>query len=264
MDNRKENHIAPFRMLDHVYFVGGREVSCHVIDTGAGLIMIDTGYPHMEERILAGMRELGLDIADLKIILHSHGHYDHIGCTMRFKELSGASTYITAIDNEITNGHRDLSWAKELEMPPIAPFDCDILLNDGDMVSLGNTNIRCVLAPGHTEGTIAMFFETEHRGKTLTCAMHGGVGTNSMESAFLKEYGLPFDLRERFRAGLHDLKKEHVDVVLGNHPDQNDTEGKLAKLLSGDPDAFVDPGEWSRFMDACEARLDRMIEQEKQ
>lgn len=254
--------IHPFRMLDDVYFVGGREVSVHIIDTHDGLVMIDTGYPHMREMILRNMRRVGLDIRDLRVILHSHGHYDHIGSTQAFQEMSGAKTYISRIDNEIVNGHRDLSWASELGRDRLPPFDCDVLLEDGDTVELGNTRIRCVLCPGHTEGTFALFFDTVDAGRTLTCAMHGGVGTNSLERDFLHRYGLQFTLRDEFRAGLHRLRGEYVDVVLGNHPDQNDTEGKLARLDAGARDAFVDPGEWPRFMDACEARLDRMIESE--
>lgn len=255
--------IRPFRMLENVYFVGGREVSVHVIDTGAGLMMIDSGYPHMRERIREGMAALALDIRDLRVILHSHGHYDHIGSTVAFKAESGAKTCISRIDNEITNGHRDLSWASELGYERLEPFDCDVLLEDGDVVTLGNTRVRCELAPGHTEGTFALFFDTIDHGRSLTCAMHGGVGTNSLERAFLDRYGLPCSLRDEFRAGLHRLKTRHVDVVLGNHPDQNNTEGKLARLLAGDTDAFIDPTEWPRFLDACEARLDRMLENEK-
>ena len=257
-----KSDIAPFRLAGNIYFIGSRAVSVHLIDTGEGLILIDTGYPYMKEQILTSTKELGFDPADIRILLHSHGHYDHIGCTMDLKAISGAKTYITRIDNEIVNGKRPLSWAEELGFEELAPFECDVLLEDGDKVELGNTSILCKLAPGHTEGTLVLIFETEIDGRRLTAAMHGGVGTNSMEAWFLDKYNLPYELREIFRNDLHRFAEIPVDIVLGNHPDQNDTEGKLARILAGEKDAGIDPGEWKRFMKACEDRLDRLIASE--
>lgn len=252
--------IAPFHMLGNVYFVGSTAVSVHIIDTGDGLIMIDTGYPIMREQILYSMRSLGLDPADLRIILLSHGHYDHTGCVLDFKAMSGAKVYIGRPDNDIINGTRDLSWATELGYERLPDFDADVLLDDGDTVELGNTCIRCVMAPGHTEGTLAMFFETEHEGKRYTCAMHGGVGVNSLVPSFLNKYDLPRSLPDTFRSGLKKLAEMHVDVVLGNHPCQNDTEGKLARILAGESDACIDPAEWSRFLEESAIALDKAIQ----
>ena len=253
-----EKDIAPFRLWNNVYFIGGRAVSVHLIDTGEGLILIDTGYPHMREMILENMRALGFDPRDIRILLHSHGHWDHFGNTLYLKSLSGARTAISRIDNEIVNGHRDLSWATELGYARPEPFDCDLLLEDGDTVSLGDTHILCRLAPGHTEGTFAFFFDSGG----MRLAMHGGVGRNSLARDFLIRKGLPLDLPERFRRGLHALAKEPVDIVLGNHPDQNDTEAKARRLREGDARAFVDPGEWRRFLGNCEAGLDAMLAKE--
>ena len=258
-----KSDIAPFKMFGNLYFIGSRAVSVHLIDTGEGLILIDTGYPDMRQQILQSMRTLGFDPADIRILLHSHGHYDHIGSTMHFKALSGAKTYISRIDNEIVNGSRPLSWAEELGHDPLPSFSCDVLLEDGDVIALGNTRITCRLAPGHTEGTMCFFFEIEEDGRRCTAAMHGGVGTNSMEAWFLNKYGLPFELREIFRRDLREFAKVPVDIVLGNHPDQSDTEGKLARILGGEKDACIDPAEWPRFMKACEERLDRMIASEE-
>lgn len=248
--------IAPFHMLGNVYFVGSRAVSVHIIDTGSGLIMIDAGYPYTQAQILHSMRTLGLNPADLRIILLSHGHYDHTGCALDFRAMTGAKIYISRIDNEIINGTRDLSLAKEAGYDHLPSFNADVLLEDGDTITLGNTCISCKLAPGHTEGTLAMFFETEHEGKCYRCAMHGGVGVNSLVPSFLKRYGLPLSLQDTFRSGLKKLAGEHVDVVLGNHPCQNDTEGKLARMLAGEKSACIDPLEWPRFLQESERLLD--------
>lgn len=254
-----KSDIKPFRMHNNIYFVGSTKVSVHIIDTEDGLVMIDTGYPDMYEQILDSMKELNLDPAKICAIIHSHGHIDHFGCTVKLRELSGAKTYIGRPDNEISNGNLNLSWADEIGIDGFDQFDNDVLIDDGDVFTFGKTKIRCVSTPGHTDGVISMFIETE--GDNTISAMHGGIGVNSMAKEFLNQYGLSFDCREKFRKGLQMLKSEHVDLVLGNHPQQNDTEEKLQKVLNNQP--IIDPDEWQNFLITAEERLDQLIAQEE-
>jgi len=179
-----KNYIQPFRMYGNIYFVGSRKVSVHVIKTEEGLVMIDTGYPDMYEQILENMQVLNLDPKDICAIFHSHGHIDHFGCTLRFKALSGAKTYISRIDNDIVNGKYDLSWTKELNLPDFERFDCDCLIEDGDCFNFGSTVIRCRLTPGHTEGTLSFFINAENGEDTIIAGMHGGIGLNTLKAKF--------------------------------------------------------------------------------
>lgn len=256
-----KSDIMPFKMYGNLYFVGSSRVSVHLIDTGSGLIMIDTGYPDMYEQIIDSIEFLGFAPEDICAIFHSHGHIDHFGCTREFKKLSGAKTYISRIDNDIVNGTYDLSWARELGMEPLELFDCDVLVEDGDTFTIGDTTVRCVLTPGHTDGVLSFFINIENGDKSVIAAMHGGVGRNSMQAEFLNRYNLSFDCREKFRAGLHKLASEHVDLVMGNHPNQNDTEGKLQKTLAGE--CVLDCEEWKSFLALNEKKLDEMIDSEK-
>jgi len=245
-------------MYGNLYFVGSTKVSVHIIKTECGLVMIDTGYPEMYEQILHSMKQLDLDPRDICAIFHSHGHIDHYGCTLRFKELSGAKTYISRIDNDIVNGTLDLSWAKELGREPLDTFDCDVLVEDGDCFTFGKTTIRCRLTPGHTDGVLSFFVNIEEGDNSIIAAMHGGVGMNSLAADFLNRYHFSFECRDVFRAGLHALAEEKVDLVMGNHPGQNNTKGKLATVLSGEG-SVLDPDEWKRFLIATEASLDKLI-----
>lgn len=218
--------------------------------------MIDTGYPDMYEQILWSMKELNLNPEDICAIFHSHGHIDHFGTTEKFKKLSGTKTYISRIDNDIVNGKNDLSCAREVGLDNLPPFDCDVLVDDGDIFSFGNTTIRCILTPGHTDGVLSFFISIED---DIVAAMHGGVGMNTMTDDFLSRYNLTADCREIFRSGLHSLKNEKVDLVLGNHPGQNDTTGKLKRLLNGEK-SVVDPTEWKWFLEETEKKLDLLLE----
>ena len=247
MNENKNIKLEAFRLHSNVYFIGSEAVSVHLIDTNLGLVLIDTGYPNMGELILENIKKLGFDPKNICAIFHSHGHIDHFGNTEMLVRLSGARTYISRIDNDILNGTYDLSWAKELGLMQLPPFSCDVLLEDGDCFDFGNTTVRCVHTPGHTDGVMS-FMITLADGKIA--AMHGGIGTNSMSSAFLLEYGLSFNCRSKFKEGLKRLASERVDLVLGNHAEQTDTLGKMLKKKAGAE--VIDTGEWTRFLAMCE------------
>ena len=242
MANEKPR-LKAFLMQDNLYFIGSEAVSVHLLDTEDGLVLIDSGYPSMYELIVANIRALGFRPEDIVAIIHSHGHIDHYGTTRELVALSGARTYISAIDNEIVNGTLDLSWARELKVERIPPFNSDVLLSDGDVLSFGKTSIRCVHTPGHTAGVMS-FIITLPSG--VVAAMHGGIGTNTLRSAFLLEYGLPFTCRDELIASCEKLKSERVDLVIGNHPDQSDTVEKMVKRENGEE--ILDREEWGRLL----------------
>ena len=250
-------------MHGNIYFVGSSEVSVHAIDTEEGIVLIDTGYPFMYEQILESMASLGLDVKRVTAIFHSHGHYDHFGCTIELKALTGAKTYISRIDNEIVNGTLDLSWAEELGFERLPVFDCDVLIEPGDVYAFGTTRIRCEAAPGHTDGTLAFFISSkDDDGSPFTAAMHGGIGLGSMKREFLLARGLSFECRNKFIEAIERLKSEEVDFVLGNHPEQSGTSRKREALARGE--SILDKTEWQRFLEGAKRGVLNLIEKEKQ
>lgn len=248
--------LQAFRMHENLYFIGNEQVSVHLLDTPEGLVLIDTGYPSMKELILNNIEKLGFSPKNICAIFHSHGHIDHYGTTRDLVALSGAKTYISRIDNDIVNGTLDLSWAKEIKLEPIPPFSCDVLMEDGDSFDFGNTKIRCVHTPGHTEGVMS-FIITLNDG--TIAAMHGGAGMNSMRSEFLKQYGLSFECRAKFKESLQKLSKEKVDLVLGNHPEQNNTLAKMLKVFRGEGN-ILDQGEWALLLKKLEKNINHLME----
>ena len=231
-----------------------------MIDTGEGLLLIDTALPQSCYLILEGIRRLGFDPADIRWILHSHGHYDHIGSTRALVELTGARTYISRADAPLAAGEPDLTWAREMGMVFHEAFEPDVLIDDGDVLTFGNTRVECLLTPGHTLGTLTFFWNIEGADRPLTAAMHGGTGHNTMDADWLRANHMPMDMPERFRRGLRRAAERSVDVMIGNHTGHNRMLEKLERLRSGAPgNPFIDPGEWRRFLAAEESSLDRML-----
>lgn len=231
--------MEPFRIIGNVYFVGTYPASSHLIDTGSGLILIDTGYADTLFMVVDSIHRLGFDPMDIKYIINTHWHGDHTAGTAALAGFTGAKTLI---------GWQDAEKAKSYFTP-------DILVREGDALTLGNTTISFMETPGHTQGTISLFFMTEENGETYRVGTFGGAGANT-----LAKEKFDFDgCREAYRTSLQRLRKEKVDVFIGNHVWNNNTyeHGKL--LLETGENRFMDSTLWGTFLDFCENRLDTII-----
>ena len=254
-----EEYIAPARIFGNLYFVGTRGVSTHIIDTGDGLIMIDPGYPESLYLVINNMYKLGFSPENVKYLVHSHGHYDHIGATRAMQALCGAKTFLGEPDAKIAEGLSPLSLAEECGSVFTEFFTPDMLLRDGDIVSLGNTEILCLATPGHSEGTMSFFFDVTDGKNTYRAGMHGGAGTNTLTDAHLKKYSLSDECRAQFLRSLDRLEGEKVDIFIGNHPQNNDTEGKLNAMHSSDSNPFIDPTAFKKFINERRAAYERAV-----
>jgi metallo-beta-lactamase class B len=161
----------PARVFDNLYFVGGKIHSSWALTTRDGIILIDTIYTYnSEELIVGGMKKLGLDPRDIKYVLISHAHADHIG---------GAEMLQTKYGARIVMGGPD--WDNVAKHPnrykTMAPKR-DIVATDGMKITLGGTTVTIWLTPGHTPGTLSYTFTVVDRGKPVNVAYSGGTAFN--------------------------------------------------------------------------------------
>ena len=239
LESTIDGRMDPFRIVGSVWFVGTFQASSHLIDTGDGLILIDTGYQKTLYLVLRSIYEAGFRPTDIRYIVNTHWHGDHTEATRDLAILSGAKTLI---------GRNDAEKARRY-------FEPDVLLADGDVLTLGNTTLRFIETPGHTRGTLSFFFDTSENGKTYRVGMFGGAGANTLAAGKFDYDGC----REDYRRSLARLRQEKVDVFIGNHTWNNNT-WEFAKILreTGE-NRFLDPTLWGRFLDFCEKRLDETI-----
>lgn len=232
-----KGRIAPFWIIGNVYFIGTYQASSHLIDTGEGLIVLDTGYHDTLYLLVQSIWELGFDPKDVKYIVHSHWHGDHTQGTRALAALTGAKTVIGVHD-------RDKLVSADL-------FEPDITVEDGDVLTLGSTSVGFVHTPGHTEGTVSLFFDVQEDGRSYRVGTFGGAGANSLVSTHRTYYP---GCRADYLRSIQRLLDEPVDVFIGNHCWNNDTDGKAARLAAGGGNPFIDPGEWTCFLTFCKKR----------
>jgi len=174
----------PAKIFDQMYFVGGKEHSAWVLDTGEGYILIDTIYPYNStELIIDGMGKLGLDPAEIKYIIISHGHSDHIGGVEAVQAVSGAPVVMGEGDWKLVETYP----VRYTDMTP--DFETGIRVSERMDLTLGDVTIDIMPTPGHTPGTLGMVFTVTDFGKPVTIAYNGGTSMTFPNAE--PEYGLP-------------------------------------------------------------------------
>jgi metallo-beta-lactamase class B len=159
------------KVFDNLYFVGGSVHSSWALTTSEGIILIDTIYPYnSEELIIGGLERLGLNPADIKYVVISHAHGDHIGGAQILQERYGAQVVMGGPDWDLVETYPN----RYATMAPTR----DIVATDGMELTLGDTTLNIFETPGHTPGTLSYVFTVYDNGEPLTVAYSGGTAFN--------------------------------------------------------------------------------------
>jgi metallo-beta-lactamase class B len=164
-------YAEPARVFDNLYFVGGKVHSAWALTTSDGIILIDTIFPYnSEELIVGGMQKVGLDPKNIKYVVISHAHADHIGGAELLQARYGARVVMGAADWDLVAKYPN-------RYKSMAPKR-DIVAKDGMDLKLGETTLKIWETPGHTPGTLSYTFTVFDRGRPLNVAYSGGTAFN--------------------------------------------------------------------------------------
>lgn len=237
--------VDPFLVAPRTWYVGNNWVGAYLLQSTEGLILIDTTMQPQVYLVFEAIRKLGFDIADLKLILVSHMHYDHLGGVRPLVEASGAKVMMSREDWQFLNDRPDQLLNDGY---PWGPFEPDDFYSDNQPVVFGDRVIRTLLTPGHTPGTTSFFFEVEEGGETLLVGMHGGIGLITVTDEYLRDNNLPFSLQQDYLDSLLRLRDMPVAITLGSHPAQVAMMDRVDDIAEGH-NPFVDRAVWPRLMD---------------
>jgi len=244
-DDPAIQRVAPFQVFDNLYYVGAKWVAAWLLETDQGLILFDTLYGDLTDIAIDGIRELGMDPNDIRYVVVTHAHYDHIGGAKRMQDEFGAVVLMTEED-----------W-QMVEEDPIyreypKPMRHLTVTNNGT-VNLGRTGLRFVKTPGHTPGVASTRFTVYDDGFPFQAFMFGGVGLN-------------FEGVERTETYIESMKRLQrmgdIEVNIPNHAASGEVFERYERLKEreeGEPHPFVDPEGYSAWLDellvAAEAKL---------
>ncbi len=205
--------VEPFRVIGNIYFVGGQYGS-YLITTPDGHILHDTGTDDMHDLIVANIEALGFDVDDIRIMISSHAHFDHVEGHALMKRRTGAEVVALGGDAVALETGRDNS---AIGAPDFEPVVVDRVIEDGDTVSLGGVTLRALATPGHTQGATMWLTTVQEGGETYSVAFRGGEIPNA-GSPLVDNPRHPTVVADTERT-LERLKNlDPPDLFLHNHP----------------------------------------------
>lgn len=265
--HQEKRYVKPFRIYGNLYYVGDSWVCVHLIDTGAGLLMLDAGNSGAQAMLVQSIWEMGFNPADVKWIILSHGHVDHFGAAGFFQRMFGTKIYLGAPDARMFRQTPYFSMIQESGNCMDTLADIDVEIEDGDFYRFGNVEVKFRLVPGHTKGCIACFFEVTDGVEKKRAGYYGGFGFNTLQKDFLLQLGdTDFDMRKVYLDSLKKVRDEQVDIFIGNHVSNVDLLNKRKYMLDHPAEnPFVDKKAWKSYLDCKRDELTVwMREQDKE
>ena len=236
--------VAPFRIADRLYYVGTKDISAHLIDSGDGLVLIDAGYEATAPLVLASIRALGFDPADIRILLISQAHFDHAGGLAAVKAASGAKLLASRADGELLErgGRPDPQFGDRFPFPPVK---VDRHVRDGERLKLGRVTLTAHLTPGHSPGCTTYTLPVTDQGRRYVAQFNCSTSVPGYRLA-----GAPA-LIAAYEATFAKLKRLPCDIPLNAHGSFIGLDSKRAALAAGDKvNPFIDPA-------GCRAAIER-------
>jgi metallo-beta-lactamase class B len=244
--------VPPRKLVGTIHYVGASGVSSFLITTPAGHILLDTGFDDTVPIIQQSVEQLGLRLADIKFILSSHAHIDHVAGHARMKQLTGAQIVASSADaRTIESGGEDdyIKWPKETIL--YAPAKVDRVIKDGERVTLGGVTLTAHLTPGHTRGATTWTMQVEDRGATRHVVFFSSASINA--GTRLVNNPLYPDFVRDFEATFAKLHALPCDIFFAPHGGQFAMAEKFARLDRGQAEnPFVDPAGWKRLITGAE------------
>ena len=207
--------VEGFRIVGNIYYVGASDLASYLIATPDGHILIDTGVAEMSSQIRHNVEALGFRMSDIKYLLASHAHFDHIQGHAVLKRMTGAQVLIMDADADAMEAGRDLS---PLGFEGWEPVQVDRRIQDGERVTLGGTTLTATWAPGHTPGCTTWTTTTQDSGEDVVVTIFGCNGPNDGVQ-LLNNPRFP-NLIEQTRFGFDNLAKLNPDIYLTGHTEE--------------------------------------------
>lgn len=228
----------PFRIAGNLYYVGTYDLACYLISTPKGHILINTGVDGSAPMIRAHVEKLGFKFSDIRILLATHAHFDHVGGMAEVKRLTGAKMMISERDAPVLadGGNSDYVLGGRGSM--FEPVKADRLLHDQDTVSLGGMQITVLLHPGHTKGACSFLFDVQDARRSYRVLI-ANMPSILSETKLSGMPGYP-NVAKDYAYTLKALKRLKFDIWLSSHASQF---GLHTKHKPGDgynPEAFFD------------------------
>jgi metallo-beta-lactamase class B len=248
--------IEPVHIIGNIYYVGTNGVSSFLIVTPDGHVLLDSGFNQSVPLIRDSIGAIGFRFEDIRILLSTHAHFDHVAGHALIQEQTGAQIMASAHDAEIIARGGDELWEGW------RGSRIDRVIRDGDRVRLGGVELTAHLTPGHTKGCTTWTMHTTDGSREYRVVFVGGYGINpGVRLVGNKEYP---DIADDYARTFRVLQSIRPDVFLAQHPEIFDYENKRRRARAGNREnPFIDPAGYRERVRAGETAYRDQLQRER-
>jgi metallo-beta-lactamase class B len=206
----------PVRIHGNSYLVGTCGISAILVTGSDGHVLIDGGTERGGDLIAANIAKLGFKLRDVRYLLHSHEHFDHVGGTARLQQLTGAQLISSGRARRVLETGADSPDDPQAGMhKPFRAASVSRVVADGGEVRLGNLLLTAMATPGHTAGALSWRWESCDGGVCRTMVYADSLSPVSRDDYRFSDH--PAYLAA-FRASLTKLGASRCEILLTPHP----------------------------------------------
>lgn len=247
----------PFRIHGNSFYVGTCGIAAILVTSPAGHVLIDSGTEKGAGVIAANIRRLGFRLKDVKLLLHSHEHFDHVGGHAVIQRLTGATVAASAAAAPVLESGRDSPEDPQAGMhAAMAPVKVGRRLADGEVVRLGPIALTAHATPGHTPGALSWTWTSCAHGNR-DCRRIALADSLSAVSAEAYRFSDHPAYLAAYRAGVARVAALPCDILITPHPSASDLRSRLAAGALAVPH-----GQCATYARTIGERLDERLEKE--
>ena len=245
-----DKQFPPHKIIDNIYYIGTESLASFLITTDAGHILVNTDFERNVPTLKDSVEKLGFKFTDIKLIIGSHAHADHMEGDALAKEMSGAA--VVVMQEQVPG--------LEAMKPGGKPHPLDRIIHDGDTLTLGNETLTAHLTPGHSVGCTSWELTVNEISQDYKVVINCSVGVNPNYQL----YNNPTNptIVEQYRYSHAKLRELKADVPLGSHPAMYSMNEKYARI-GRSPNPFIDPAGYLYEIALNEQAMNLRLEEQR-
>jgi metallo-beta-lactamase class B len=206
----------PFKVYGNTWYVGTCGISALLITGPRGHVLIDTGTEQGAEVVLANVTRLGFKPRDIKILLSSHEHFDHVGGMAKLQAATGAKVLASPVAALVLRTGKDSADDPQSGMhKPMRPVPKVSLVRDGQPVRVGPLAITPIFTPGHTPGATSWQWQSCEGGHCKTIVYADSLSAVSRDGYRFSDHP---EYLAAFKQSAARVEALGCDVLLTPHP----------------------------------------------
>ncbi len=248
---------APFNIYGNSYYVGVDGLSSVLITSSKGHILIDGGLPQSAELIAKNIEQLGYSIKDVKWLLNSHAHYDHVGGLAALQRMSGAQLAASEDSAQAMKSGKALAsdpqagYGDAMNFPAISSIR---IIADGERIALGNNVVTAIFTPGHSPGGTTWSWQSCETNKCISLVFADSLNSVSDDTY---QFSAHPEYLARFQTSIETVRDIKCDILIAAHPSFS---GLFEKAQANQ---FIDENSCKKYAEDAQQRLDKRLTDEK-